>query len=297
VGPRVERSWVPVERFCLASRVVDRQAFDLMAFYDDYARVEEGFGAALEESLHPRGPQMLYDIVAGLGLGLGLGAGAKALDVGSGEGRQAVELAQRFGFEVRGVDPVPRHVAVARQHASSRLDVAGRVSFTLGGAEQLPVADGAVDLVWCRDVLVHVPALDPVYAEFRRVLAGGGRAVIYQMFATDLLEPAEAGRLFAAMGVFAENADPTRTVRAVAAAGLHVDDCIELGSEWGEYAQEHGDQAVRRLLHTARLLRQPDRYIERFGREAYDIAVGDCLWHVYRMIGKLGPRVYLLSVP
>jgi len=83
----------------------------------------------------------------------------------------------------------------------------------------------------------------------------------------------------------------------VAAAGLHVDDCIELGSEWGEYAQEHGDQAVRRLLHTARLLRQPDRYIERFGREAYDIAVGDCLWHVYRMIGKLGPRVYLLSVP
>ncbi len=72
---------------------------------------------------------------------------------------------------------------------------------------------------------------------------------------------------------------------------------MELGSEWGEYAQEHGDQAVRRLLHTARLLRQPDRYIERFGREAYDIAVGDCLWHVYRMIGKLGPRVYLLSVP
>jgi len=32
---------VPVEGFCLASPVMDRPAFDLMAFYDDYARVEE----------------------------------------------------------------------------------------------------------------------------------------------------------------------------------------------------------------------------------------------------------------
>ena len=106
-----------------------------MAFYDDYARVEEEFGAALEESLHPRGPQMLYDVVAGLGLS----AGGKAVDVGCGEGRQAVELAQRLGFEVLGVDPVPWHVDLAQQHASSRLDVAGRISFTCADAEQLPV--------------------------------------------------------------------------------------------------------------------------------------------------------------
>jgi hypothetical protein len=29
---------------------------------------------------------------------------------------------------------------------------------------------------------------------------------------------------------------------------------------------------------------------------AYDIMLGDCLWHVNRMIGKLSPRVYLLSI-
>jgi hypothetical protein len=46
----------------------------------------------------------------------------------------------------------------------------------------------------------------------------------------------------------------------------------------------------------ARLLRQPDRYIERFGRQNYDIAVADYLWHVYRMIGKLRERVYVLSL-
>ena len=49
--------------------------------------------------------------------------------------------------------------------------------------------------------------------------------------------------------------------------------------------------------HAARLLRDPERYIARFGRQNYDIKLGDCLWHVYRMIGKLSSRVYLLSAP
>ena len=29
----------------------------------------------------------------------------------------------------------------------------------------------------------------------------------------------------------------------------------------------------------------------------YDMMLGDCLWHVYGMIGKLARRVYLLSAP
>ncbi len=31
--------------------------------------------------------------------------------------------------------------------------------------------------------------------------------------------------------------------------------------------------------------------------DAFDIKLGDCLWHIYRMIGKLSSRVYLLSAP
>lgn len=45
----------------------------------------------------------------------------------------------------------------------------------------------------------------------------------------------------------------------------------------------------------AGLLRDPQRYTSQVGQEHYDIMLGDCLWHVYRMIGKLSPRVYLLS--
>jgi ubiquinone/menaquinone biosynthesis C-methylase UbiE len=49
----------------------------------------------------------------------------------------------------------------------------------------LPVEDRTADLVWCRDVLVHVADLERAYHEFHRVLRDGGRTLVYQMFATD----------------------------------------------------------------------------------------------------------------
>jgi hypothetical protein len=76
-----------------------------------------------------------------------------------------------------------------------------------------------------------------------------------------------------------------------------IDQCIVLGTEWGEYAEEHYGTGGRHLLHAARLLRDPGRYIQQFGTANYDIARGDCLWHIYRMIGKLSGRSYLLSAP
>jgi hypothetical protein len=51
----------------------------------------------------------------------------------------------------------------------------------------------------------------------------------------------------------------------------------------------------RKLLHAARLLRDSERYRARFGGAAYEIMLGDCLWHVYAMLGKLKRRVYVLA--
>ena len=71
--------------------------------YDEFPRIEEEFGAALDQSLAPRGPDQLYDIVAGFGLA----AGAVALDVGCGEGGHTVELKRRFGSTSPGSIPCP----------------------------------------------------------------------------------------------------------------------------------------------------------------------------------------------
>jgi SAM-dependent methyltransferase len=254
--------------------------------YDAFPRVEQAFGEDLDESLSPRGPDMLFDLVAAFDLP----RGAVALDVGCGEGAHAIALADRFGFTVTGIDPVPRHIHEAASAAGER-----DIAFVLGWAEHLPASDSTVDLIWCRDVLVHVVDLERAYGEFRRALKPGGHALIYQMFATDQLEPKEAAFLWRTMGVVPANADPARTEVAIAAAGMRIEQCLQLGTEWGEYAQEHGGKVGRKVLHAARLVRGRETYLRKYGQAAYDMMLGDCLWAVYAMIGKLTRRVYVLS--
>jgi hypothetical protein len=127
------------------------------------------------------------------------------------------------------------------------------------------------------------------------VLTKSGHALVYQMFGTEALEPREADWLWATMGVVPASARPERTEEAIARAGLTVDRCIEIGSEWGERAEERSLQQGTRLLRAARLTRDRERFAAQFGAAACDIMLGDCLWHVYRMIGKLSSRVYILS--
>jgi SAM-dependent methyltransferase len=246
--------------------------------YAEFPRIEDAFRAALDESLQPRSPELLYELVERLGLP----EDSLVVDVGCGDGTHSYRLAERFGLSVVGIDPVGAPTA------------ARRVRFLRGAAEALPVEDEIADLVWCRDVLVHVAELEQAYAEFHRVLRDGGHALVYQMFATGRLEPREAEWLWRALGVVAASMDPARTDAAIAAAGLQVEERIDVGSEWGEWSQERSGAAGRKLLHAARLLRDPERYRTQFGDAAYEIMLGDCLWYVYAMIGKLERRVYLL---
>jgi SAM-dependent methyltransferase len=263
----------------------------LQQSYDAFPRVEAAFNTVLDVSLQPRGPELLYELVQGMGLP----TGSVAVDVGCGEGKQSFQLAEGFRFDVVGLDPVPRNVELACAGlASLDPDIARNIRFVLGAAEELPLDDQSVGLVWCRDVLVHVADLDRAYSEFHRVLRAGGRALVYQMFAGDRLEPREAEWLWKTMGVVTTSTDRTLTEKAISAAGLRVDECIDL-SEWGEWAEEHSGKGGQRLLYASRLLRDPQRYVARFGEAAYQIMLGDCFWHIYGMIGKLERRVYVLS--
>jgi len=257
----------------------------LADFYGDYPTIEGAFRAALAESLDPRGPDLLYDLVAAMELP----PASVAADVGCGEGRHSLVLAERFGFDVVGVDPVPRNLEVAERAAG------GRARFVQGVAEALPFDDATVDLVWCRDVLVHVAALERAYAEFARVLRAGGRVLVYQVFRTERLEPREAEWLWRTVGIAPTSTDPARADAAIAASGLRLDERIEIGTEWSEWAGEHTELLGERLLHAARLLRDPERYVATFGAAAFEIMLADCLWHVYLAIGKLDRKAYLLT--
>ena len=255
----------------------------------------EAFAAALDDSLAPRGSGLLFDLVAGLGLR----PGSVAVDVGAREAGHCIELSRRFGYTVHGVEPVLRHLDNAARAlqalAAVEPEVAARIRMHEGVAQRLPEPDGSVDLIWCRDVLAHIQDLAAVFGEFGRVLRPGGAAVIYQMTATDWLTPAEAARLWPPIGAYASSVDPQRFEAAIAAGGLTVVQCIELGGEWRERdAEDGGGRTCRELLHVSRLLRSRPANQDRFGADAYEAMLANCLWGVYQMIGKLNPRVYVL---
>lgn len=268
--------------------------WDREFFYDTYPRVADAFGARLDESLAPRDPSVLLQVVRELDLR----PDSRVVDVGCGEGAHAFRLATHFGFRVLGIDPVQRHLDLGRAaRRDVEPDIASRVSFERGSATRIPVPDRSLDLVWCRDVMVHVGDPGAAFGEFARALRPGGYVVSHQVVATDLLGADEADWLFDVMGVAPRSADPGVIDRAVAESGLEVVDTIDLASEWGEWAQEDDGRAGRTLLHLARLLREPARYRAEFGSAAYDVMLGECRWIVYQMMGKLGGRIDVLRQP
>lgn len=252
--------------------------------YDEYPRIEEAFQAALDESLDPRGPESLFDVVRSLGVP----AGGTAVDVGCGEGEEAIRLAQELGVHVVGIDPIARQVELARAAADEAGLSPTTVRFEVGVAEVIPLDDASVDLVWCKEALMFTD-LGAAFAEFARVLRPDGVGFVYQVFTGPRMSDAEAALFWEGDLAYgnARSQRPADVEAAITAAGLEVRQRVDFAGEWGEYAQEQRGAGGRRLVHAARLLRDPDRYIERFGEDNYRIMLGDCLWHVYRMIGRL----------
>jgi SAM-dependent methyltransferase len=168
------------------------------------------------------------------------------------------------------------------------------VPLAVGVVEALPLPDGAADVVWCREVLSLVGDLAAAFAEVHRVLRPGGRAVVVQVCRTERLAAAEATGVLASLG---DHPSFDEIGAAVQATGLRVDERIVLAGEGGEWGEERHGTPGRRLLHAARLLRDPERYVARFGRTNYEIMLGDCLWHVHRMTGGLSGSIWVLSRP
>jgi SAM-dependent methyltransferase len=259
---------------------------------DPYEQVEEAIETTLNISLNPRGPEMLLDYVTESGLD----TSSTALDLGCNTGKYTFELNRRFGCRVIGVDPDEHHIAEATASVKRSANGESEVTFKCGQAEVIPADDDSFDLVLCRDVLELVADLSAAYGEIRRVLTKSGRAIIYTMCATELLEEREADTLFKGLSdIKVTSMQPEAHENAIRESGLRISHREILGAEWGEFDEEHSGKPGRWLLQVARLMRNREEYSAQFGRENYEVAVADRLWHVYRMIGKLSGRIYLLD--
>jgi ubiquinone/menaquinone biosynthesis C-methylase UbiE len=119
---------------------------------------------------HCRPATDLPDDLARLLAGLALTPGLSALDLATGTGSVALELAAR-GLKVTAVDRAPAVLATARQRAAARQV---EVTWLVGSVYRLPFADATFDRVTCRQAAHHLGRLKPALVEWARVLKPGG---------------------------------------------------------------------------------------------------------------------------
>ncbi len=106
---------------------------------------------------------------------LRLATGDTLLDLACGRGGYGLEVAVRAGVTLIGVDFSAEAVRQACEHAR-RL---GRAAdFRVGDLAATGLDPGSVDGVLCVDAIQFVREPGAAYAELRRVLAPGGRAVL-----------------------------------------------------------------------------------------------------------------------
>ncbi|MGO9898489.1 MAG: ubiquinone/menaquinone biosynthesis methyltransferase [Solirubrobacteraceae bacterium] len=125
-------------------------------------------GAALSFGQDPRWRRALLSAIEPR-------AAQRVLDVATGTGLVAFELARRADCEVVGLDQSERMLAGARARLAVRPQLRDRVSFMQGEAEQLPFADAAFDALTFTYLLRYVDDTAATMRELARVVRPGGR--------------------------------------------------------------------------------------------------------------------------
>lgn len=105
-----------------------------------------------------------------------VGQRLRVLDVGMGQGTQALRLA-RAGHQVTGVEQEPTMLATARQALSAQppgVQERVRIVESDGRDTGVHFLPGSFDVVLCHGVLMYVEEPDPLLAGLARMLAPGG---------------------------------------------------------------------------------------------------------------------------
>ena len=132
----------------------------------------------LGDSFHPGGAELTSRLAATLRVG----PGETVVDVASGLGTSAIQVARETGCDVIGIELSPESVeAAARRAAQEGLD--GRVRFVCGDAEAVPLPDASVEGALCECSLCTFPDKSEAASELARVLKPGARLALSDMTA------------------------------------------------------------------------------------------------------------------
>ncbi len=152
--------------FSLAQRVAEGSVLEPKALAWFYGTLTQAPGV---RTIHQR--CVVHVLAQGITHGV-------ALDLGTGPGLVAVEIAQRLpGLRVIGLDLAAPMVKAAHRRAK-RIGVDGRGLWPQADGHFLPFADGSFDLVFSTFALHHWCDPLAVLNEMARVLKPGGRYLI-----------------------------------------------------------------------------------------------------------------------
>jgi demethylmenaquinone methyltransferase / 2-methoxy-6-polyprenyl-1,4-benzoquinol methylase len=139
------------------------------AMFDRIARVYDLMNSLMTAGLHHRWRERAADLAA-------VGPGGRALDVASGTGDLAIELARRVG---------PTGTVVGSDFSEAMLDRAreksSAVTWEWANALELPYPDGGFDAATVGFGARNFSDLDRGLAEMARVVRPGGRVVILEI--------------------------------------------------------------------------------------------------------------------
>jgi len=136
------------------------------AMFDRIARVYDLMNSLMTAGMHHRWRERAVDLA-------GAGPGSRALDVATGTGDLAVELARR-GAEVAGLDFSEPMLELARAKAPG-------VEWVQGNALDLPYRDGEFDAVTVGFGARNFSDLGRGLREMARVAKPGGRVVVLEI--------------------------------------------------------------------------------------------------------------------
>ncbi|HVP41467.1 MAG TPA: arsenite methyltransferase [Candidatus Krumholzibacteriaceae bacterium] len=206
---------------------------------EGYAKVAKREGSCCGQGISEKlgySEKELRSIPAGADLSLGCGnpvalaslkSGETVLDLGSGAGMDCFLAAKKVGAKGRviGVDMTPEMIDRARTNL--RKGNYKNVEFRLGEIENLPVADGAVDVVISNCVINLSPDKPRVFKEAFRVLKPGGRLMVSDIVLLKSLPEAIKRSVKAYVGCLAGAILKDKYIEAIETAGFDGVEVVE----------------------------------------------------------------------
>lgn len=99
------------------------------------------------------------------------------LDAGCGAGGTSIMIHEAFGCRIEGFDLSTKNVEFAKK-AADQFGYSDSILFAVGDILHLPRQNQFYDVITCYEASEHLPNLNPMFAEFRRVIKSFGRLII-----------------------------------------------------------------------------------------------------------------------